>query len=99
MAESFFPSIGSVAAKADDLPELPASETKRTDPADDERLIQEIESLCMKCEEQVCYHLFMTCLMTHCILGRDSLTIDFDPILSRSHSSFIPVRALWQLQQ
>ena len=53
MSDAFFPSIGSVAAHADDLPDVPASESDQTDPADDERLIQEIESLCMKCHEQV----------------------------------------------
>lgn len=52
MSQEFFPSIGSVASKADDLPDAPASDSNNADPADDERLIQEIESLCMKCHEQ-----------------------------------------------
>lgn len=52
MSQEFFPTIGSVASKADDLPDAASSQNDNTDPADDERLIQEIESLCMKCHEQ-----------------------------------------------
>lgn len=52
MSQEFFPSIGSVASKADDLPDAPVPDSNNADPAEDERLIQEIESLCMKCHEQ-----------------------------------------------
>ncbi|KAF7977618.1 hypothetical protein HWV62_3242 [Athelia sp. TMB] len=60
MSDAFFPSIGSVAAHADDLPDVPTSQSEQTDPADDERLIQEIESLCMKCHEQGVTRLLLT---------------------------------------
>jgi zinc finger protein len=52
MSDSFFPSIGSIAVKADTL------DSKHVDDAsaDQDRPLQEIESLCMKCEEQVRAH-------------------------------------------
>lgn len=54
MSESFFPTIGSVAAKADELTENSTNGTDQADAsADEERPLQEIESLCMKCGEQV----------------------------------------------
>lgn len=51
-----FPSIGSLAEQADQLPDDDAKQDS-TSGADDaegeERPLQEIESLCMKCGEQV----------------------------------------------
>jgi zinc finger protein len=55
MASEFFPSIGSVAQKTDDLPE--DTEVKQVEDQaediEDERPLQEVESLCMACGEQV----------------------------------------------
>jgi hypothetical protein len=53
MSQPFFPSIGSVAAKADELRNTETEHTDADSSADNDRPLQEIESLCMKCEEQV----------------------------------------------
>ena len=48
--ENLFPKIGDIADQADKL------ETVTDDPTplpEEEKVVQEIESLCMKCEEQV----------------------------------------------
>lgn len=49
-----FPSIGSVADRAESFPET-REPTTVNEPADEseDRAVQEIESLCMKCHEQV----------------------------------------------
>jgi hypothetical protein len=49
MSGSFFPSIGSIAVKADGLP----NDSNDPSAEDQDRPLQEIESLCMKCGEQV----------------------------------------------
>jgi zinc finger protein len=51
MSQAFFPSIGSVAVKADELPDN-SNETEQPD-TDTDKPLHEIESLCMKCGEQV----------------------------------------------
>lgn len=59
MSQSFFPTIGSLANKADELPDQLTSDNEQTEAsADDEKPLQEIESLCMKCEEQVSCDLY-----------------------------------------
>lgn len=50
--ENFFPEIGAVAQTTDLLPDEP--EDQQPDDNDDaDRPLQEIESLCMNCEQQV----------------------------------------------
>lgn len=57
MSNEFFPSIGSVAQKTDDLPdevdEVKQPDQQEHDNADEDRPMQEMESLCMNCGEQV----------------------------------------------
>lgn len=49
-----FPPIGAVAEETEKLPEPEERNVEETQVADDEeRPVQEIESLCMKCEQQV----------------------------------------------
>lgn len=57
-SNQFFPSIGKVADQADLLPEH-NDHTVEADPdiADEDRPMKEIESLCMKCGEQVSVHI------------------------------------------
>lgn len=52
-SQNLFPTIGTIADTTDRLPEQPVLET-RTVELDDDRPVQEIDSLCMKCGEQVC---------------------------------------------
>ncbi|KAF8141722.1 zf-ZPR1-domain-containing protein [Boletus edulis] len=51
----FFPPIGQLARKADDLPEEPT-----TSDGDDDRPLEEIESLCMRCREQGTTRIMLT---------------------------------------
>lgn len=52
-----FPSIGAVAEETERLPEPEDKSVQDDAPVtdDEDRPVQEIESLCMKCEEQVCF--------------------------------------------
>ncbi|KAI0065645.1 zf-ZPR1-domain-containing protein [Artomyces pyxidatus] len=53
--EDLFPSIGSIAEQTHEQPELTDSaikETKETGAGEEERTVQEIDSLCMNCEKQ-----------------------------------------------
>lgn len=53
--ENLFPSIGTLAQQADNSAEQadPNDTTHAPHKDDDDRVVQEIESLCMNCEEQV----------------------------------------------
>jgi hypothetical protein len=78
MSQHLFPSIGSAAAKADDLSN---PDTEQADSNEDGPL-QEIESLCMKCGEQVCYFHFHEYTSYRCpITGNDPDALDIHPIL------------------
>lgn len=48
---SLFPSIGEIASQTEDIDEAQITEKAEGDVED--KVIQEIESLCMKCHEQV----------------------------------------------
>lgn len=48
--DQFFPPIGQLAKKADDLPE---ELTTPDDDVQEDRPLEEVESLCMRCGEQV----------------------------------------------
>lgn len=54
-SQNLFPSIGTVAQQADDSADsIAVSDEDRTCPKEnDDRVVQEVESLCMNCEEQV----------------------------------------------
>ena len=55
--DAFFPAIGDVADKTDKR-----NEEKQED---EERVTEEIESLCMKCGEQVRFSLSNSCAISH----------------------------------
>jgi zinc finger protein len=54
-SENLFPSIGTLAQRADSsADQADLNDTTNAPPKDDDdRVVQEIESLCMNCEEQV----------------------------------------------
>lgn len=53
-SDPFFKPIGALAQKTEDLPDEPENPVQAaTNEEDDERPLQEIESLCMSCGEQV----------------------------------------------
>jgi zinc finger protein len=54
--EDLFPAIGTLAQQTDSSADpITANDTTGAD--DDDRVVQEVESLCMNCEEQVGTHL------------------------------------------
>ncbi|KAF8586435.1 zf-ZPR1-domain-containing protein [Ramaria rubella] len=55
----FFPSIGSLADQTDLLPEEP-EETEKNEDQDDDRPMQEVDSLCMSCGEQGVTRMLLT---------------------------------------
>jgi zinc finger protein len=63
--DNLFPSIGTIAQQADSAAEtVDIGDTCGSSPNDDDdRVVQEIESLCMNCEEQVSTNLSMHYLL------------------------------------
>lgn len=49
--ETLFPAIGSLAVKTDETSEIPV---RNTDDAED-KVVQEVNSLCMNCHQQVSF--------------------------------------------
>ena len=57
-SQNLFPSIGTLAQQADNSADLSTVNDTGVIPEEDEdRVVQEVESLCMNCEEQVGTHL------------------------------------------
>ena len=59
MPDNLFPLIGALAEQTDNLEELgkEGDTISQLENGDEEKVVQEIESLCMNCEEQVAQHL------------------------------------------
>lgn len=93
-----FPSIGAVANETDDLPEqpeTPPADTPAELPADDEdRPVQEIESLCMNCGQQVGVFAGTQSFGTNTTIlsiGSDKTPPNFHSVLPRSHRHVLPM--------
>ena len=57
--QALFPSIGNVAQQTDQLPDIDASSPLTSETPEDDRAVQEIESLCINCEEQARYLVYV----------------------------------------
>jgi hypothetical protein len=80
MSQPFFPTIGSVAAKANEFDDDTNPDTQQTDAED--KPLEEIESLCMKCGEQVSVCHLGDCTSYRClIIGYDPDALDIHSIL------------------
>lgn len=93
---NFFPSIGAVAEKADNTEEA-AQETPDKDA--DVTPAQEVESLCMKCGEQVRFVVIVfTAGMAYSFgglpVGCHSYATYIDSVLPRGHRDVVSMRAL-----
>jgi zinc finger protein len=60
--DNLFPSIGTIAQQADSSAD-PVDTSGAPSKDDDDRVVEEIESLCMNCEEQVSTNLLMHYLL------------------------------------
>ena len=92
-----FPAIGSVVEQTQ---KLPVEQQTVEVTLDEERPVQEIESLCMRCEEQVC-SMFVrqnNAALTRVYLGCHQTAPDHYPVLPGGHRHVLPMRALWLLK-
>jgi len=96
-----FPSIGALAEQADALKETDDQEDPTQSDAEEDRPLQEIESLCMECGQQVCTLLVSDSLKWLIVksLGYDQVDASLDSILQRGRSIFISLPALWKHEQ
>lgn len=77
--EDLFPTIGNVVDQAD-LGE------KAQGVEEDEKVVTEIESLCMKCHEEVSPFLYCVSnsMLIEVLVGYYEVTFNFDPVFQRS---------------
>ena len=102
MAESkpseFFPKIGQIAEKTGTLEDKETSEHTGEDDTED-RPVEEIESLCMNCENQVRDRAGTGRASAERFgrlsAGRYKIIVDDDPILQRGDHYVVQVRTLW----
>lgn len=89
-----FPTIGAVAEVTENLQEHEKDATEGQGTDDEERPVQEIESLCMKCGEQVS-SLRRPCTSTSMTSpGCYKIAIDIHPVLPGGDSYVLPLRFL-----
>jgi len=102
-SQNLFPSIGTVAQQADDsVDQITVSDENGTHPKeDDDRVVEEVESLCMNCEEQVGTQLSSCKLLTQeckAIIGSYATPLNLYPIFQRGYCDVFPLRTLWLFQ-
>lgn len=98
-SDPFFPSIRDAAQHTDDL----VDDESRVDPddkaGDDIPPMQEVESLCMTCGEQVRRdQRAQVCCELKTTTGKDATPPYIYTLFQRSHHHVIPLRALWHTQ-
>jgi len=89
--ENLFPTLGEVADRTD------AQEDGETLGAGEERQFQEIESLCMRCHEnvsQLCSRVSTSSSRNDQSTGHDTVALDEHSLLQRGRCVFIPMRFL-----
>lgn len=95
--EKLFPVIGEIVEKADNAPEIETNDTLEPE-NDDDRPVQEIESLCLNCGENVNEALISVCMgrgLTSIAEGNNPTALDVNTIFSRNHHHVLPLRTLW----
>lgn len=80
--EDLFPTIGNVVDQAD----LVSVGEKDQGVEEDEKVVTEIESLCMKCHEEVSPFLYCVSnsMLIEVLVGYYEVTFNFDPVFQRS---------------
>ena len=93
-----FPAIGSVVDQTQKLP-VEAQTVEVT--LDEERPVQEIESLCMRCEQQVCLPEISIHSTSNDLsaIGRYETALDIDSLFPGDYCHVLPMRTLWLLEQ
>jgi hypothetical protein len=102
MAQTLFPSIGTVADQTDNLQaretdgnvDDPASSTLSTNDSE-EKIVQEMESLCMKCGEQVSLIYLFSFNESNFSVGNYASSPYVHTIFRRRDRDVFPLRTLW----
>lgn len=104
--DQFFPPIGQLAKQADDMPEEP---TASDGDVQEDRPLEEVESLCMRCREQVSsrltslsgqiFNAYACSSPLTPIAGNDPHDAYVHSVLWRSHRDELPLRTLRRNEQ
>lgn len=92
---NFFPSIRTVAEKTDAIPNLPEDAPPAQRIFDQERPLEEVESLCMSCGEQVGFsvHISLAAMLIirAILVGHYPDDVNINTLLPRNHSNVLPM--------
>ena len=102
--ENLFPSLADIASRTDALPDVADDDVRIGEDAKaraeqeegEEREMQEIESLCMRCHEQVSLKMWPRGEADR-ITGRDEVIVDEYTLFQRDCGIVVPMRTLWTL--
>jgi len=93
--DNFFPSIRTLAEKTDAIPDIPDDAPPAQPIFDQERPLEEIDSLCMSCGEQVGFsvHVSLAALLnTRAIfVGYYPDDVNVNTLLPRNHLNVLPM--------
>ena len=92
---NFFPSIRTVAERTDAIPNIPEDAPPAQPKFDEERPLEEIESLCMSCGEQVGFSVHMSStamlIIRSLLVGYHPDDVDINTLLPRNHFNVLPM--------
>ena len=92
---NFFPSIRTLAEKTDAIPNIPEDAPPAQPIFDEERGLEEIESLCMLCGEQVGFsvHISLVAMLIvrSTLVGYHPDDVDVNTLLPRNHFNVLPM--------
>jgi hypothetical protein len=96
-SSELFPAIGQVADQTESIETKDVLEGNTT--ADEEKVVDEIDSLCMKCHEQVSPKIFsdftMVVMKLFRLVGENPNAPDLDSLFQRGRRNVVPLRTLW----
>ena len=100
--ENLFPTMGEIATRTDALRDVEDNDARLDDrqgalvdqEEGEERGMQEMDSLCMRCHDQVSSLAWQTCLSELIRAGGDTAAPDDNPVLQGNRGLFVPVRSL-----
>jgi len=89
---NFFPSIRTLAEKTDAIPDIPDDAPPAQPIFDEERPLEEIESLCMSCGEQVGLTVPISLpAILRILVGYNQDDVNVNTLLPRNHFNVFPV--------
>ena len=92
---NFFPSIRTLAEKTDAIPNIPEDAPPAQPIFDEERPLEEIESLCMLCGEQVGLSVYISLaamlIIRSMLVGHYTDDVNVNTLLPRNHFNVLPM--------